>query len=193
MTDKDKPERREGTYFAPGRRRQRKVLMIIIPAVVAVIALAVVGSMLYTPAPVEAVDGIQCNSVEVFNYHVHSHLDVFVGGQSYAVPASIGIPNNKCFYWLHTHSTDGVIHIEAPRQMNFTLGQFLDVWEKTHPDQQLSTAISSGPVTAYVNGVKYSGDYKGIELQSRSEIALVIGKSPDAAIPATYPSSAPPS
>lgn len=192
MTDKDKREKRDGSYFAPGRRRQRKMLMIIVPAVAAVIALAVVGSIVYKPIPVEAIDGIECNTVETLNYHVHAHLDVFVNGNNVTVPAGIGIPGNKCFFWLHTHTTDGVIHMESPRQMNFTLGQFMDIWSQTKPDTSFFGALSNGPVNVYVGGAKHEGDYKSIQLNSKEEIAIVIGQSPKT-IPDLYPTSAPPS
>ena len=191
MPDKDKREKRDGSYFAPGRKRQRKMLMIIGPVIAAIIALAVVGSFLYKPTPVEAIDGISCNTVETLNFHIHAHLDVILNGQNYTVPAGIGIPGNKCFFWLHTHTMDGVIHMESPRQMNFSLGQFLDIWEQTKNDPTLTSALATGPVSAYVDGVKQSGDYKSIQLNSREEIALVIGTG-TSTIPKTYPSNAPP-
>ncbi len=33
-----------------------------------------------------------------------------------------------CFYWLHTHTEDGIIHIESPVQRTFTLGHFFAIW-----------------------------------------------------------------
>ena len=36
----------------------------------------------------------------------------------------------QCFYWLHTHTSDGVIHIESPTQRIYTLGQFFDEWHQ---------------------------------------------------------------
>jgi hypothetical protein len=53
----------------------------------------------------------------------------YVNGKQVSVPAGIGIASdNTCFYWLHTHTSDGVIHIEAPSGRSFTLGNFLDIW-----------------------------------------------------------------
>jgi hypothetical protein len=31
-------------------------------------------------------------------------------------------------YWIHTHDSTGWIHVEAPRKIRATLGQFFDVW-----------------------------------------------------------------
>ena len=61
-------------------------------------------------------------------FHIHAHLTVVVDGAARQVPAAIGIPgaqpqsaaqgpfisSGTCFYWLHTHAADGIIHIESP-------------------------------------------------------------------------------
>ena len=102
------------------------------------------------------VDGIKCAPVEQLAYHIHAHLSVFDDGRLYALPAGIGIPGSStvqtsegpvatgghCFYWLHTHTSDGVIHIESPTQRIYTLGQFFDEWH------QPLTANGSAPCTA---------------------------------------------
>jgi len=31
---------------------------------------------------------------------------------------------------LHTHTPDGLIHVESPEKRDFTLGDFFAVWEK---------------------------------------------------------------
>ena len=62
------------------------------------------------------ISGIACNRTEQLVYHIHAHIDVFVNGSRVQVPAYIGIdPTFHCIYWLHTHSNDGLIHIESPR------------------------------------------------------------------------------
>jgi hypothetical protein len=84
------------------------------------------ASVLQSTAPV---DGITCDQGEHATQHIHTHLTIYVQGRQVAVPQGIGIPAGAgCFYWLHTHLTDGVIHVEAPAQADYTLGQFIDVW-----------------------------------------------------------------
>ena len=60
--------------------------------------------------------------------HVHTHLTIFVNGKAQVIPYGIGIPGfqavhtaegpssqtGSCFYWLHVHANDGIIHIESP-------------------------------------------------------------------------------
>jgi hypothetical protein len=72
----------------------------------------------------QTVDGIKCESTEQVAYHIHAHLAVFVNGHSRPIPLGIGVVSpqvsdgfaqaSKCYYWLHTHVQDGVIHIESP-------------------------------------------------------------------------------
>ena len=69
-------------------------------------------------------------------YHIHSLVGVKVDGQLYAPPANIGI-GTTCMYWVHTHAADGIVHVEAPANVHPTLGDFLDLWEETYPDDQL--------------------------------------------------------
>lgn len=33
------------------------------------------------------------------------------------------IASGTCFYWLHTHAADGIIHVESPVHRVFTLGK----------------------------------------------------------------------
>src|SRR5258708_5443270 len=58
------------------------------------------------------IDGIPCEQTEQLSYHVHAHLTIIVNGQPVVVPANIGIPGGRCVYWLHTHDTSGIIHVE---------------------------------------------------------------------------------
>lgn len=120
------------------------------------------------------IDNIECNSSEQLNYHVHAHLSLYINGKMVPVPANIGISYEQgCYYWLHTHDTSGVIHIEAPSQSKFVLGTFFKEWREQFSQlgypQQLSQ--TSGWV-AYVNGTRYNGNFQDIELQPHTLITL---------------------
>ena len=172
-------KKRDDSYFSAGRRRKKKYMMIIVPIIIAVAAAGTAGAVLYQPAPVMAISGVECHRAEQTNYHVHSHIDVFVDGQKKEVPASIGILSSpSCFFWLHTHLSDGVIHVEAPQARKFTLGQFLDIWNQTRDSNGLFNSVSDKNVTAYVNGNQFEGDYRDIQLESRKQIVLAYGEPP---------------
>jgi len=140
-----------------------------------------------TAATGQPVGGVQCNSTEQAAYHVHTHLSVYVNGQLRPVPAGIGIvlpiveetangqfdSASQCYYWLHVHAQDGVIHIESPAGHTYTLGDFFDLWRQPlGPDQ---TGPATGPVTAFVNGHVTGGDPRDIPLGSREDIQLDVG------------------
>ena len=106
-------------------------------------------------------------------YHIHALVGVRVDGQLYAPPANIGI-GTDCLYWVHTHATDAIVHIEAPAEVHPTLGDFLDIWAKSFPDDALLAkardAIAAGKVT--VNDAPISTDPLQLVLEDRMRIIL---------------------
>lgn len=78
------------------------------------------------------ISGVPCESMEQNNYHIHIHLTIYINGKFVTIPAGIGIPtDHSCFYWMHTHTADGIIHIEAPAKVhNVALDDFLTIWHE---------------------------------------------------------------
>jgi hypothetical protein len=120
------------------------------------------------------IDSISCDTNEHADFHIHVHVTMYINGQRVTVPGNIGIaPDSSCLYWLHTHSNDGVIHIEAPTGHSFTLGNFLDIWGKRflqlgYPSQLDQT----DGWQVYVDGKLFAGDFHTIPLQSHALITL---------------------
>lgn len=158
-----------------------------IAAAIAVIIVLGVYFSESQPSSTNTVQGVQCDPVEGTTFHIHAHLDVIVDGKSATVPAGIGIKPNECLYWLHTHNTSGVMHIESPQQMTFTLGQFIQVWDNTpgmSPNfEQLINNDKNFKV--FVNGIELKDSYDKISLSAHDEIAIVSGSVPPS-IPSTY-------
>jgi hypothetical protein len=140
-----------------------------------------------TAATGQPVDGISCQTSEQTLFHIHAHLTIFVNGAARQVPAGIGIPGAQatqtaqgpfietgtCFYWLHTHAADGIIHIESPVQRTFTLGNFFDIWgQPLGPDQ---VGPERGHVVAIYNGQVYQGNPRDIPLNAHAQIQLQVG------------------
>ncbi len=138
--------------------------------------------------------------------HDHVHLDVIVDGKKVTVPAGVGmaepidggpcppgsLPNGDCatghFYTalvanapLHTHSTSGLIHIEADRKGSFTLGQFFDEWGVRLSASCVGSYCSGGgkQLRVYVEGKRVAGDPRRIVLTNHQEIAVVFGGAAD--------------
>jgi len=135
----------------------------------------------------QTVDGVSCNTSEQTIFHIHIHLTVFVNGSPRQVPAAIGIPgaqaqntpqgpfiaSGTCFYWLHTHAADGIIHVESPIHRTYTLGNFFDEWGQPLSTTRVGTA--TGPVTALYNGHRYLGNPRDIPLNRHAQIQLEVG------------------
>jgi len=131
-----------------------------------------------TAAPTLArrIDGIPCND-NTISYHVHAHLQIVYDGQNVAVPANIGIDDNTCVYYLHTHDASGELHIEAPEARLFTLGNFFDIWGQPLSSTRLaSIPLHKGQhLHAFLNGKPYHGNPRSIELSAHQLIALEVG------------------
>ena len=135
----------------------------------------------------QAIDGIGCDTSEQTLFHIHTHLTIFVNGQQRQVPAGIGIPgavatqtpqgpfidSGTCFYWLHTHAADGIIHIESPVKRTYTLGEFFDEWGQPLSSSQAGPA--HGKVTVIVNGQVFKGNPREVPLGSHEDLQLEVG------------------
>jgi hypothetical protein len=104
-------------------------------------------------------------------------------------------------YWLHTHDTSGVVHMESPQPATFTLGQFFDVWTRTAAvdsqgglgvalDDTFARSLARTPaaqVHISVNGKPYRGTYRALRLGPHDQIALELGNPQVPPPPFTFP------
>ncbi len=136
------------------------------------------GTNTNTSAPTDSlapvVDNIGCYANEGSVSHIHVHVSVYIDGKAVAIPAQIGIPQTStCLYWLHTHDTSGVIHIESPIQRDYTLGNFLHIWHQQFAQLQYPLQLdSSSGWTVYVNGQPYTGDFYSLTLTAHMLITM---------------------
>ena len=153
-----------------------------------------------TAATGQPVDGISCETSEQTLFHIHAHLTIFVNGSARQVPAAIGIPgaqaqntaqgpfiaSGTCFYWLHTHAADGIIHIESPVHRTYTLGNFFDIWGQPLGTDRVGPA--TGHVVALYNGQVYQGNPRDIPLNAHAQIQLMVDTPLIAPEQITFPS-----
>jgi hypothetical protein len=126
--------------------------------------------------------------VEQLAYHIHAHLQVYADGQPRALPGAIGMLGpvaqqtaygpfygaSQCIYWLHTHASDGVIHIESPTKRVYTLGNFFDEWHQ--PLSRTQVAAVKGKVSAFLNGKPWTKDPRSIPLLPHASVQLDVGQ-----------------
>src|SRR5947209_18503234 len=149
-------------------RRFLLALFILIVVVTGGIALARITS---TP-----IDGISCDFAEASTYPVHAHPAIIVGGKEVAgPPANTGIHfEHLCLYWLHTHDTSGIIHIEAPHRISPTLGNFFDIWGQPLSRQRVADHLVGvgQALRIYVGPTLFSGNPRTIPLYEHTKVTL---------------------
>jgi hypothetical protein len=115
--------------------------------------------------------------------HFHAHIDIFVNGKKVAIPRYVGINLGAGYLTeLHTHDTRGVIHIEAQKSRDFTVGQFFAEWAVYLNAHSIG---SYSGMKWYVDGKQQTGNPATLVFKPHQEIAFVVGK-PPAEIPSSY-------
>lgn len=178
---REEMRRRDQAHIAVRRRWN----ILIIGGIICIIVVGVIVSLVTFMggvAPVSPtantnqlappVGNIQCDAAEQLAFHTHVHLSISIDGKSVPLPAQIGI-TNTCFYWLHTHDTTGIIHMESPKAITLTLGTFLQLWRDRFSQLQYPNQLSSPTGwTVFLDGKPYTGDFNAIVLKSHELITL---------------------
>jgi hypothetical protein len=124
------------------------------------------------------VAGIACDAMEGNRMHTHQHLVLLDRGKEVPIPADVGQrPDRNCLYWIHTHTADGIIHIESPTPRTFTLGDFFTIWGQ--PLDRTRAAAMRGAkgeaLRVWVDGKPYTGDPRAIPLLVHTDIVIEAG------------------
>ncbi len=157
----------------PSKNKNKFIIIGIIAVIIAGAAYFLQKSDNTVDPTYAAVDGIPCETQEYSTFHIHAHLDVFVNGQHVTVPKYVGIMDNSCLYWLHTHDDSGIMHIESTQQQNFTLSQFIDMWRATNT----GVPPNDEPII-FINGQEVSTKLADTELNAHDEVTIVYGQTP---------------
>lgn len=130
-------------------------------------------------APIgDPVAGISCDAMEGMRIHIHQHLTLIDHGNAVLIPPNVGRPLMRpCLYWVHTHTPDGIIHIESPTARTFTLGDFFTIWGQPLSRTQAASMKSAkgAPLKFWVNGLPYSGDPRKIQLTAHADVVIEAG------------------
>jgi hypothetical protein len=120
------------------------------------------GGLLTGPPPwpaqadglAERVAGLGFPPVGDESYHAHALLTVYRDGQQVPVPADLGYDERGAHSSLHTHTPDGVIHMEADDPYPYTLAHVMTTWGVKFDATTLGgdTAQGDKKVHVYVNG-----------------------------------------
>jgi hypothetical protein len=181
-----------GTFGAiirhPSVRSSRRTSMTLVsPRAIATASVALIAALSLAPHDARAqlvtadgrtVSGISCDAQEGQRIHIHQHLVILDKGKEVRIPENIGIPaGRRCIYWVHTHTPDGIIHIEAPQDRSFTLGDFFAIWGQPLSRTEAATAHAGKGKTlkVWVSGKPYTGDPRKIALVPHADIVIEAG------------------
>jgi hypothetical protein len=168
------------------RRRAARRTRITIISIIAAVILFAGGIYAYatyanaqsqTPtisnSAYQPIDNVYCDKQEQTTVHYHAHVTIYINGQQTKIPQGVGIASdNSCLYWLHTHDTQGIIHIESPADHTFTLGNFLDEWGTQFSQLGYPSQFDLSGWKVYVDGQPYTGDLHKIVLKSHQLVTL---------------------
>ena len=103
------------------------VLILITVSVLAYVAFTRIDASL-RPGNIVAANAIPCDRLSDTQVHYHAALQILVDGKPIPIPTDLG-RTDSCYYWLHMHTGEpGIIHVEAPSDRTFILGDFFQVW-----------------------------------------------------------------
>ncbi|HEX6537987.1 MAG TPA: hypothetical protein VF155_02255 [Candidatus Dormibacteraeota bacterium] len=134
-----------------------------------------------------AVDGVTCDATPSTAHRTAVHLAIYVDGAARQVPPGIGVGpplqtaatdagpfvSGACYYWLNTRTGDGIVHVQPPAAATYTLGTLFDIWGQ--PLTATSAGPATGAVTVLVNGSRYSGDPRAVQLTQHAVIQINVG------------------
>jgi hypothetical protein len=156
----------------------RAIVTIVLCAVVAVLGSSSRAFAQTTVPAGETVGGISCDAQEGQRIHIHQHLVILDHGKPIDIPPNVGQPAaRRCIYWLHTHTPDGFIHVEAPLDRSFTLGDFFTVWGQplTRTGAASARVAKGEKQRVWVDGKVFAGDPRSIPLTAHADIVIQVG------------------
>jgi hypothetical protein len=116
---------------------------------------------------------------EILAFHIHQEVQIFVNGAKVTIPQGIGIDQaNRLIAVIHTHQTDGVVHVESPKVSHvYTLGDFFGVWGLKLTKSCIGGLCASGDktLTVYLNGKQVTGDPALVKLENHEVFVIAYG------------------
>jgi hypothetical protein len=113
-----------------------------------------------------------CTTDMATQYHIHPVLSIIIDGVKQPIPAEIGV-TDTCMNSLHTHDATGTLHVEAPVEKDFTLGDFFAVWNKPFDGMHILdvTAAKEGEVVLTVDG-QVTDAFENLVLTDGAQIVI---------------------
>lgn len=79
----------------------------------------------------------ECTGHDEGNVHIHATLEIYFQNRKMPVSQNVGVTSD-CIHPVHTHETEGLLHVDYPTDYPFTLGDFFSVWGYIFNKDQLA-------------------------------------------------------
>ena len=162
-------EKKEDLAREKGAKTKKSFLTLMI--ICAVVGVGIFGIVRYFSGL--SMEKISANVLEScvnhggISMHIHPHLSGIKNGEVLEIPANIGV-SIACMRPIHTHDKSGQLHVEFPRQHDFTLGDFFSVWDKPFPSaEKFSMTVNGEENSAYKDLILRDGDRIEIKYDER--------------------------
>jgi hypothetical protein len=114
-------------------QRKRRERTIITFTIVAVLIAIIVGAILFLPRPapnpVQLPPYLDHCVTGTLVYHSHPDLVVTISGIVQTLPITFETGyDGGCSRVIHTHTSDGVLHVETDQDVNYTIGDWFLIW-----------------------------------------------------------------
>ncbi len=126
--------------------------------------------------PLETKQGVYRKCIthtDFSNKHTHAMLTIFQDGKKVKVPANLGI-TSSCIHPLHTHDETGLIHMEYPRSIRYTLGDVFDLMGVVFDDLQIGSLRTQDGYVISVekNNKSIKSSFRSMLLKDHDKIVI---------------------
>jgi hypothetical protein len=149
-------------------------------AIIIISLTAVMGGLLYfSRSPQKPISqltnrelALLCDDEMAGGFHIHPILEIVANGENVPVPTNIGV-QQTCMTALHTHTPDGVIHVESPEKRDYTLADFFAVWKQPFSKDEILgfKADDTHRVRITVDGVEVNS-FENTVLKDKERIVI---------------------
>jgi hypothetical protein len=154
------------------RRKRRIKRAVKVGVIILVAGFGIFGGwyLVFRMGPTEKSDIVSRTPI-----HWHSELKIKIFGEYQEIPADIGI--GIIHQIIHTHDTDGIIHIEPTgqvRENDIRLGRFFEIWGKTFNKKCIFDYCSKeeGQLKMLVNGQE-NFDFENYVMRDGDKIEII--------------------
>ena len=110
--------------------------------------------------------------------HTHTEVQIYVHGQPVTIPANVGIDiPTRYIASIHTHTADGIVHVESSTVADFTLQEFFDIWGVRFTQSCIGGYCDddANKLQVFQDGKEVTGNFGSVPLADQSVVVITYG------------------